>query len=317
MQNNTLLKTNFSFPKQTSFYRGKVRDVYVIADRIFVMIATDRISAFDTVLPQGIPYKGQVLNQIANFFLDMTKDIVPNWKIISPDPMATVGKKCVPLPVEIIVRAYLVGSAWRAYKDGKRTISGVPIPDGMREFQAFSEPIITPTTKATTGHDEEISAQEIVETGLVDKKTYEKIEQYALELFYKGTEYAKKRGLILVDTKYEFGIYNGEPILIDEVHTPDSSRYFYLDDYNKKFSKYEKPRQLSKEFIRQWLISQGFMGQKGQKLPQIPQQVINEVSNRYLELYKILIGEELKKQNTQDIQNRIFNNVNKTLQEVL
>lgn len=288
--------TDFNFKRQTKKYEGKVRDVYTIADKYMAMIATDRISAFDVVLPKGIPYKGQVLNQIASKFLDSTSDIVPNWKIASPDPMVTVGYKCESLPVEMIVRGYLTGSSWRSYKAGAREICGVKIPDGMREHQKFENPIITPTTKAEAGeHDQDISRDEIISKGIVDKKVYEKLEEYALALFKRGTEIAASRGLILVDTKYEFGLKDGEIYLIDEIHTPDSSRYFYADGYEEKFAKGEPQRQLSKEFVREWLMSEGFSGKEGQKVPEMTEPIIESISNRYIELYEHITGEKFQK----------------------
>ncbi len=288
--------TDFNFKRQTKKYEGKVRDVYTIADKYMAMIATDRISAFDVVLPKGIPYKGQVLNQIASKFLDSTSDIVPNWKIASPDPMVTVGYKCESLPVEMIVRGYLTGSSWRSYKAGAREICGVKIPDGMREHQKFENPIITPTTKAEAGeHDQDISRDEIISRGIVDKKIYEKLEEYALALFKRGTEIAASRGLILVDTKYEFGLKDGEIYLIDEIHTPDSSRYFYADGYEEKFAKGEPQRQLSKEFVREWLMSEGFSGKEGQKVPEMTEPIIESISNRYIELYEHITGEKFQK----------------------
>ena len=288
--------TDFNFKRQTKKYEGKVRDVYTIADKYMAMIATDRISAFDVVLPKGIPYKGQVLNQIASKFLDSTSDIVPNWKIASPDPMVTVGYKCESLPVEMIVRGYLTGSSWRSYKAGAREICGVKIPDGMREHQKFENPIITPTTKAEAGeHDQDISRDEIISRGIVDKKIYEKLEEYAFALFKRGTEIAASRGLILVDTKYEFGLKDGEIYLIDEIHTPDSSRYFYADGYEEKFAKGEPQRQLSKEFVREWLMSEGFSGKEGQKVPEMTEPIIESISNRYIELYEHITGEKFQK----------------------
>ena len=288
--------TDFNFKRQTKKYEGKVRDVYTIADKYMAMIATDRISAFDVVLPKGIPYKGQVLNQIASKFLDSTSDIVPNWKIASPDPMVTVGYKCESLPVEMIVRGYLTGSSWRSYKAGAREICRVKIPDGMKEHQKFENPIITPTTKAEAGeHDQDISRDEIISRGIVDKKIYEKLEEYALALFKRGTEIAASRGLILVDTKYEFGLKDGEIYLIDEIHTPDSSRYFYADGYEEKFAKGEPQRQLSKEFVREWLMSEGFSGKEGQKVPEMTEPIIESISNRYIELYEHITGEKFQK----------------------
>ncbi len=310
-----ITETDFSFKKQTGKYIGKVRDVYTIDDRFIVMIATDRISAFDVVLPKGITYKGQVLNQIASMFLDSTEDIVPNWKIASPDPMVTVGYKCQGLPVEMIVRGYLTGSAWRAYKNGAREICGVKIPDGMKENQKFETPIITPTTKAEIGaHDEDISKEEIISRGLVSAEDYEKLEKYTLALFQRGTEIAAKRGLILVDTKYEFGKRDGEIYLIDEIHTPDSSRYFYADSYQERFENGEPQKQLSKEFVREWLMENGFSGQEGQKVPFMDDERVEIISNRYIELYENITGEKfVPAEYNDDTYNRIEENINNIL----
>lgn len=309
-----LLKTNFKFEGQVSLYKGKVRDVYNIKDKHLVMVVSDRISAFDVVLPKGIPYKGQVLNQIASKALDATADICPNWKIASPDPMVTVGYKCETFPVEMIVRAYLTGSSWRDYKAGARSICGVAIPDGMREHQRFDKPIITPTTKAEIGaHDENISREEIISSGLVSKEDYAVLEDYAMRLFLRGSEIAKQRGLILVDTKYEFGKYNGEIVLIDEIHTPDSSRYFYADSYEELFAKGEQQRQLSKEFVREWLMSHGFQGRQGDVLPDMSDEFVNSVSDRYIELYEHITGEKFAKATSDDIEDRIENNVKNML----
>jgi phosphoribosylaminoimidazole-succinocarboxamide synthase len=274
-----------------------------------VMIVTDRISAFDVILPEGIPYKGQVLNQIANKFLDATSDIVPNWKTASPDPMVTVGTRCEPYKVEMVIRGYLAGSAWREYKKGVRSICGVPLPDGMKENQKFDTPIITPTTKAAEGHDENISKEEIIAQGLISKDEYEQIEKYTYALFQRGTEMAAEKGLILVDTKYEFGKKDGKIYLIDEIHTPDSSRYFYSDSYRECFEKGEAPKQLSKEFVRQWLIENGFQGQPGQKIPEMTEEFCNQVSERYIELYEILTGEKFVKAETDNLEERIEKNV--------
>lgn len=307
--------TAFSFKHQTGKYEGKVRDVYTIDDSYIVMAVTDRISAFDVILPKGIPYKGQVLNQIASMFLDATSDIVQNWKISSPDPMVTVGYKCQGLPVEMIVRGYLTGSSWRAYKNGAREICGVPIPDGMREHQKFAHPIITPTTKAEIGtHDEDISKEEIISRGLVSAEDYAKIEDYALRLFQRGTEMAAERGLILVDTKYEFGKRNGEIYLIDEIHTPDSSRYFYADGYEDRFAKGLPQRQLSKEFVREWLMENGFSGQKGQNMPEMTDEIVKNISDRYIELYERITGKVFEPAEYGDNPyGRIENNINNTL----
>jgi len=281
----SIVKTQFNFPKQKSLYEGKVRDVYNINDELLVMIVSDRISAFDVVLPKGIPYKGQVLNQIAARFLDATEDIVPNWKIATPDPTVTIGKKCEPFPVEMIIRGYLTGSSWRSYQKGSRNICGVPIPDGMKEHQAFPKPIITPTTKADMGlHDEDISKEEILKQGLVNADDYAKLEEYTSKLFQRGSEMAAEKGLILVDTKYEFGKIGDEIYLIDEIHTPDSSRYFYADGYQERFDKGENQKQLSKEFVREWLMEKGFQGQEGQELPEMTDEFVNLVSERYIEL---------------------------------
>ncbi|MDE5903416.1 MAG: phosphoribosylaminoimidazolesuccinocarboxamide synthase [Muribaculaceae bacterium] len=308
----TLSRTDFEFKNQKSVYHGKVRDVYDIDD-LLVMVATDRISAFDVVLPKGIPFKGQVLNQIAEYFLDATSDIVPNWKIAVPDPMATVGKKCQPLKIEMIVRGYLTGSAWREYQNGAREICGVAIPDGMRENQKFEHPILTPTTKADEGHDENISREEIIARGIVPEEVYEQVERYALALFERGQQMAAERGLILVDTKYEFGLLDGKVILIDEIHTPDSSRYFYADGYEERFEKGEPQRQLSKEFVRQWLISNGFMGKEGQQVPEMTDEYCQEVSRRYIELYEHITGKKFQPADESALEQRIFDNVSECL----
>jgi len=309
----TLTRTDFNFEGQKSVYHGKVRDVYDIDDCLLVMVATDRISAFDVILPEGIPYKGQVLNQIAVSFLDATADIVPNWKVAVPDPMVTIGKKCEPLKIEMIVRGYLAGSAYREYKAGAREICGVKLPEGMKENQKFESPILTPTTKADAGHDENISREEIIARGIVDKDVYEKVEKYALALFARGTEMAARHGLILVDTKYEFGLLDGEVILIDEIHTPDSSRYFYAEGYEERFEKGEEQRQLSKEFVRQWLIANGFMGKEGQKVPEMTPEYCNEVSARYIELYEKITGKKFEPADDSDLNDRIYNNVSAAL----
>ncbi|MBD5210352.1 MAG: phosphoribosylaminoimidazolesuccinocarboxamide synthase [Bacteroidales bacterium] len=305
----TLLTTDFHFPGQTAVYHGKVRDVYTIDDNIMVMIATDRISAFDVILPEGIPYKGQVLNQIAETFLDATADIVPNWKLASPDPMVTVGYKCEGFRVEMIIRGYLTGSAWREYQAGCRELCGVKLPDGMRENERFPEPIITPTTKADAGHDENISREEIIAQGIVSAEDYEVMERYTRALFAKGTEMAAAKGLILVDTKYEFGKRDGKVILIDEIHTPDSSRYFYADGYEERFEKGEPQRQLSKEFVRQWLIDHGFMGKEGQQVPEMTEQFINSVTDRYIELYEHITGKKFVRTPEEHLTERIERNV--------
>ncbi len=306
---NTLIKTDYNFPGQTHVYHGKVRDVYSIGADELVMIATDRISAFDVILPHGIPYKGQVLNQIAAKFLDATSDIVPNWKSSTPDPMVTVGVRCETYKVEMIVRGYLTGSAWREYKAGTRTLCGVPLPDGMKENEKFPTPILTPTTKADEGHDENISRDEIIAQGLAPKDEYEKIEQYALALFQRGSEMAAERGLILVDTKYEFGKHNGEIYLIDEIHTPDSSRYFYADTYQELFDKDAEQKQLSKEFVRKWLMDNGFQGKEGQAVPEMTEEFCTSVSERYIELYEHIVGEKFVKADINDVESRIERNV--------
>lgn len=314
---NAIVKTDFHFPKQKSLYVGKVRDVYDINDEYLVMLVSDRISAFDVVLPEGIPYKGQVLNQIASKFLDATADIVPNWKIAVPDPMVTVGHKCEPFKVEMVIRGYLSGHAWREYKSGRRSICGIAMPEGMKENQKFPEPIITPTTKALEGHDEDISREEIIATGLVSREDYEALEKYTRALFQRGTEIAAKMGLILVDTKYEFGKKDGKIYLIDEIHTPDSSRYFYAEGYEDRLSKDEKQKQLSKEFVREWLMDNGFQGQDGQKVPEMTSDVVKGIAERYIELYENITGEKFEKGETGNILQRIENNVNDCLNKLL
>lgn len=307
---NTLVHTDFHFEGQKSVYHGKVRDVYNIDDDILVMVATDRISAFDVVLPKGIPCKGQVLNQIAAQFLDATADIVPNWKLATPDPMVTVGLKCEGFPVEMIIRGILTGSAWRAYKEGCRELCGVRLPEGMRENQRFAEPIITPTTKAASGHDENISKEEIIAQGLIGKDDYETVEHYTRALYKRGSEIAASKGLILVDTKYEFGKRDGKVYLIDEIHTPDSSRYFYADGYEEKLEKGEPQKQLSKEFVRQWLIDHNFMNEPGQTVPEMTDQYCESVSDRYIELYEHITGNKFDKTAEEgDIAARIEKNV--------
>lgn len=307
---NALTNTNFHFDGQTNIYHGKVRDVYTVKNDLLVMVATDRISAFDVVLPEGIPYKGQMLNQIAAKFLDATADIVPNWKLASPDPMVTVGLRCEGYPVEMIVRGYLCGSAWRTYKGGVREICGVKIPDGMRENQRFPTPIITPTTKAQLGlHDEDISKEEILKQGLVSAEDYALLEKYTMELFLRGTEIAAKRGLILVDTKYEFGRRDGKIYLIDEIHTPDSSRYFYAEGYTERFEKGEPQKQLSKEFVREWLMENGFQGKTGQQVPVMTPEIVAGISERYIELFENITGETFDKADIADITSRIEKNV--------
>ena len=305
-----LTKTDFNFPKQKSVYHGKVRDVYNIDDNQLIMIVSDRISAFDVILPEGIPYKGEILNKIASKFLDLTSDICPNWKIATPDPMVTAGVACEGLPVEMIVRGYLCGSSWRAYKNGARSICGVSIPDGMKENQKFDTPIITPTTKAEQGmHDEDISKEEILRLGLVSPEDYAVVEQYTMALFQRGSEIAAERGLILVDTKYEFGKKNGKIYLIDEIHTPDSSRYFYANEYQERFEKGEQQKQLSKEFVREWLMENGFQGKEGQKVPEMTPEVVSSISERYIELYEKITGEKFVKSNTDHLIERIQKNV--------
>lgn len=311
-----LVETNYNFPGQTAVYHGKVRDVYSIGDDTLVMIATDRISAFDVILPKGIPFKGQVLNQIASYFLDATRDIVPNWKLATPDPMVSVGVRCEGFRVEMIIRGYLTGSAWREYKAGCRELCGVKLPDGMRENQAFPEPIITPTTKADEGHDENISREQIIAQGIVDKDDYEQMERYTRALFARGQEMAREKGLILVDTKYEFGKHDGKVYLIDEIHTPDSSRYFYADGYEERFEKGEPQRQLSKEFVRQWLIENGFMGQAGQKVPEMTDEIVKQISDRYIELYEQVTGQPFIKADTDGLTERIATNLLDCLQQI-
>ena len=306
---NTLVTTDYHFSDQTNVYHGKVRDVYSIGKDTLVMIATDRISAFDVVLPQGIPYKGQVLNQIAAKFLDATADIVPNWKQATPDPMVTVGLRCEPYKVEMVIRGYLTGSAWREYKNGARTLCGLSLPDGLKEDQKFLTPIITPTTKADEGHDENISREEIIAQGLVSREEYEQLEKYTLALFQRGTEMAAQKGLILVDTKYEFGKKDGKIYLIDEIHTPDSSRYFYADTYQDLFAKGQEQRQLSKEFVRKWLMENGFQGKEGQQIPEMTEAYCNSVSERYIELYEKIVGEPFVKADIADVEGRIEKNI--------
>lgn len=306
----TLTRTDFNFPGQTGVYHGKVRDVYSVdGNNLLVMVATDRISAFDVILPKGIPFKGQVLNQIATYFLEATADLVPNWRLATPDPMVTVGYRCEGFPVEMIIRGYLTGSAWREYAAGARELCGVKLPDGMRENERFPEPIITPTTKAAEGHDENISREEIITQGLVSEEDYKQMEEYTRALFARGTEMAREKGLILVDTKYEFGKRDGKVILIDEIHTPDSSRYFYAEGYEERFEKGLPQRQLSKEFVRQWLIDNGFMGKEGQTVPEMTPEFCNEVSERYIELYEHITGRKFEKAPEEHLAERIENNV--------
>jgi len=307
---NALKGTAFELAGQKSLYTGKVRDVYNIEDDYLVMVVSDRISAFDVVLPRGIPYKGQVLNQIAAKFLDATSDIVPNWKVSSPDPNVTVGLMADPLKVEMVIRGYVTGHAWREYRDGKRILCGVPMPEGLKEHDRFPEPIITPTTKADEGHDEDISREEIMASGLVSEEDYLMLEKYTQALFQRGTEMAAKMGLILVDTKYEFGKKDGKIVLIDEIHTPDSSRYFYKEGYEERQAGGEQQKQLSKEFVRQWLIANGFQGKVGQTVPDMPDAFVEEVSERYIELYESITGEKFVKADTSRIEERILKNIN-------
>lgn len=317
MSSKAIIQTDFNFPGQKSVYKGKVRDVYNINDDHLVMIVSDRISAFDVVLPEGIPYKGQVLNQIAAKFLDATSDIVPNWKIATPDPMVTIGHMCEPYKVEMVIRGYLTGHAWREYRDGKRSLCGVPLPEGMKENQKFDQPLLTPTTKADEGHDEDISREEILAQGLVSEEDYVLLEKYTRELFQRGTEMAAEKGLILVDTKYEFGKKNGKIYLIDEINTPDSSRYFYADGYEERLAKGEKQKQLSKEFVRQWLIENGFQGQEGQKVPEMNEEFVNQVSDRYIELFEKITGDKFQKAEASDVAARIEENVTNYIKQNL
>lgn len=308
-----ITETKFNFPNQKSYYKGKVRDVYNIDDKYLVMVVSDRISAFDVVLPKGIPYKGQVLNQIASKFLKATEDILPNWVVAVPDPMVTIGHVCEPFKVEMVIRGYLSGHAWREYKAGKRMICGVAMPDGMKENQKFDKPIITPTTKASVGHDEDISKEEIIRKGIVSKEDYEQLEKYTQAVFHRGTEIASKMGLILVDTKYEFGKKDGKIYLIDEIHTPDSSRYFYKEGYDERLEKNEPQKQLSKEFVREWLMANGFQGKEGQTIPEMTNEIVNSISERYIELYEKIVGEKFIKADDANILNRIENNINNFL----
>ena len=306
---NALTKTNYQFPNQKSVYHGKVRDVYFLDD-VLVMVASDRISAFDVILPKGIPYKGQILNQIASKFLDATSDICPNWKMASPDPMVTVGRVCKGFPVEMIVRGYLCGSAWRFYKNGGRNLCGNILPDGMKENQKFPVPLITPTTKAEQGeHDADISKEEILVKGLVSPEDYAVLEDYTMKLFLRGTEIAAKKGLILVDTKYEFGKADDKIYLIDEIHTPDSSRYFYAQGYDEQFAKGLPQKQLSKEFVREWLMANGFQGQEGQQVPEMTEEVVNGITQRYIELYENITGEKFVPAPSENVEQRIYDNV--------
>jgi phosphoribosylaminoimidazole-succinocarboxamide synthase len=313
---NTISTTNYNFPGQLSVYKGKVRDVYTLDNDLVVMIASDRISAFDHVLPKGIPFKGQVLNQIATLFLNATKDIVPNWLLATPDPSVSVGIKCEPIRVEMVIRGYLAGHSAREYKLGKRTLCGVTLPEGMKENDRFPEPIITPASKAEEGHDEDISREDILARGLVAPEIYAQMEAYTRALFERGTQMAAERGLILVDTKYEFGLRNGEVVLIDEIHTPDSSRYFYADGYEERQAKAEPQKQLSKEFVRQWLIENGFQGLEGQQMPDMPDEFVQTISERYIELFERITGQDFQKAATSDIVSRIEQNVNAYLEKL-
>lgn len=310
-------ETNFKFPQQQSVYHGKVRDVYQIGEQLLVMIVTDRISAFDHILPNAIPFKGQVLNQIAAYFLESTKDIVPNWVESVPDPNVTIGKKCDAIKVEMVVRGYLCGHAWREYRSGKRTLCGVQMPEGMKENDAFEKPIITPSTKEDEGHDEDISREEIIERKIVSKADYEQLEAYSLELFERGTSMAANQGLILVDTKYEFGKIGDKIYLIDEIHTPDSSRYFYREGYEERQKAGEKQKQLSKEFVREWLIENGFQGLEGQQIPDMTEDIILAISERYIELYEKITGKVFLKDTSLSFENRINNNINQALKYFL
>ncbi len=314
---NSLTTTAFNFPEQKDVYHGKVRDVYTIGEELMVMVATDRISAFDHVLPVGIPYKGQVLNQVATMFLKATEDIVPNWLIDVPDPNVAVGYRCKPIKVEMVIRGYLTGHAWREYREGKRELCGVRMPEGMRENDPFPEPIITPSTKADEGHDEDISRTAILKQELVGEASYLQMEDYTRRLFQRGTEMAKKRGLILVDTKYEFGWLNGKVVLMDEIHTPDSSRYFYADGYDQRQVNGEPQRQLSKEFVRQWLIDHDFQGRPDQEMPEIPDAFIHEITDRYIELYEKITGKQMVKAETSNINQRIIDATTERLKTLI
>ncbi|WP_207420891.1 phosphoribosylaminoimidazolesuccinocarboxamide synthase [Desertivirga brevis] len=310
---SAIKETNFKFPGQTNYYKGKVRDVYTISDKYLVMVVSDRISAFDVILPEPIPYKGQVLNQIAAKFLNATQDIVPNWVIDVPDPSVTIGKICQPFKVEMVIRGYLAGHAWREYAAGRRQVCGVSLPEGLKENDKLPEPIITPTTKAAVGHDEDISREEILSQGIVSEEDYLKLEEYTRELFQRGTEIAAERGLILVDTKYEFGKAEGRIYLIDEIHTPDSSRYFYKDGYEELQAKGEPQRQLSKEFVRKWLIENGFQGKEGQTVPEMTPELIKSISDRYIELYEHITGDVFRKAEASEVLKRVENNILESL----
>jgi phosphoribosylaminoimidazole-succinocarboxamide synthase len=313
MSTQSLTTTTFNFPNQTKFYKGKVRDVYTINNDLLVMVASDRISAFDVVLPKGIPYKGQVLNQIAAKFLNATKDIVPNWVLNSPDPVVTIGKMCEPFKVEMVIRGYLAGHAARTYISGLRILCGVTLPEGLKENDKLPEPIITPTTKASVGHDEDISREEILKQGIVSEENYIQLEDYTQKLYARGQEIAKSMGLILVDTKYEFGLFDGKIYLMDEIHTPDSSRYFYLEGYQERQDKNEEQKQLSKEFVRRWLIENGFQGKDGQQIPEMSEEWIHEISERYIELYEKVTGDKFVKHPTDNLSKRVEENVLKAL----
>lgn len=317
MQANAIKETKFNFPGQKSLYKGKVRDVYNINDELLVMVVSDRISAFDVVLPKAIPFKGQVLNQIAAKFLKATEDIVPNWVIEVADPSVTIGRKCEPFKVEMVIRGYLSGHAWREYSEGKRMLCGVAMPDGMKENDKFPQPIITPTTKASVGHDEDISREEILKQGIVSEADYLKLEDYTRKIFQRGTEIAAKMGLILVDTKYEFGKVGNQIYLIDEIHTPDSSRYFYKEGYEERQAKGEKQKQLSKEFVREWLIANGFQGKDGQTVPEMTDEFIEQISNRYIELYEKITGDKFVKSDVSDVLKRVEANVTKAITQLV
>lgn len=314
---NAIKETTFNFDKQTAFYKGKVRDVYTIADEYLVMVASDRISAFDVVLPRPIPYKGQVLNQIAEKFLSSTKDIIPNWVITVPDPNATIGYKCEPFKVEMVIRGYLAGHLWRTYRDGKRILCGVTLPEGLKENDKLPEPIITPTTKADVGHDEDISREDIMAKGIVREEDYVQLENFAHALYQRGAEMAQERGLILVDTKYEFGKKDGEIYLMDEIHTPDSSRYFYAKGYEERQANGEPQRQLSKEFVREWLMDNGFQGKDGQIVPEMTDDIVRSISERYIELYEHITGERFQYSANEDTVLRVEQNVTKALNKLL
>lgn len=317
MQANAIKETTFNFPGQKSLYKGKVRDVYNINDELLVMVVSDRISAFDVVLPKAIPFKGQVLNQIAAKFLKATEDIVPNWVIEVADPSVTIGRKCEPFKVEMVIRGYLSGHAWREYSAGKRMLCGVSMPDGLKENDKFPQPIITPTTKASVGHDEDISREEILKQGIVSEADYLKLEDYTRKIFERGTEIAAKMGLILVDTKYEFGKVGNQIYLIDEIHTPDSSRYFYKEGYEERQATGEKQKQLSKEFVREWLIANGFQGKDGQKVPEMTDEFIEQISNRYIELYEKITGDKFVKSDVSDVLKRVEKNVTKAITQLV